>query len=187
MPKKKDLIEQFIDSLNTEQIGTIQTLLNRTPSRKSLIILFTKTFKRTISIATRKSKSRELQKWVCEQISKLLGIPWGKDEEIASREMGQSGTDIRLSPKIKKLFMYDSECKDDASWNIKKAIEQAKLNTGFDRNWIVFHRQTTRNPGERVDTVAIIDANHFFELQAKIKELENTLNLYINPPKLIRR
>ena len=52
--------------------------------------------KRRIKPSSAKAKGRSLQQWVCQKISDLLGIEWGKDELIASREMGQSGTDIRL-------------------------------------------------------------------------------------------
>ena len=49
-----------------------------------------------IKTSSAKAKGRSLQQWVCQKISDLLNIPWGKDELIASREMGQSGVDIRL-------------------------------------------------------------------------------------------
>ena len=74
--------------------------------------------KKRIKISSAKAKGRNLQKWVCGKISKLLNIPWGKDELIASREMGQSGTDVRLIGEALEKFPYSVECKWQETWSI---------------------------------------------------------------------
>ena len=81
-----------------------------------------------ISVRSAKAKGRRLQQWTAKQISDLSGIPCGKDEEICSREMGQSGTDVRLSKNVKKLFPYSIETKCQERFNVVSAIEQAKSN-----------------------------------------------------------
>lgn len=177
---KADKIKRFVEFLSPGQHVQIQNIVGRTVTSKTLTALFTKCFKKTLAISSRKGKGRNCQKWVAQMISIFTGVAWGKDTEIVSREMGQSGADVRMSERIQNLFPYGIECKDDASWNIKKAIQQAKANTKPDTDWIVFHRQTDRNAEEQVEMVAIIDAVHFFELLQTIKLLKN-------PPKLMRR
>ena len=57
--------------------------------------------KKPISIASRKAKARKCQQWAAKKISDLIGLPWGSEEQIARREMGQSGVDVRLIGKDK--------------------------------------------------------------------------------------
>lgn len=44
-----------------------------------------------------KAKGRRLQDWVAQRISDITELGWGKDMDITPREMGQTGTDVRLS------------------------------------------------------------------------------------------
>ena len=62
--------------------------------------------KQRISHASAKARARNLQKWVCKVISKILRIPWGKDELIRSREMGQPGVDVPLLGRAFKLCPF---------------------------------------------------------------------------------
>lgn len=64
-----------------------------------------------ISTRSAKAKGRRLQNYVAEKISEITGLPWGKDEEIQGREMGQSGVDIKLSKRARKRFPFSVECK----------------------------------------------------------------------------
>jgi hypothetical protein len=176
-PKKSDLIKQFVNSITPAQVVKIQQITGRTTNTNSLIRLFTKTFKKTISVASRKGKSRGCQQEIAKMISDFTKTPWGKDTEIASREMGQSGTDVRLSERVLKLFPYSVECKDAGQWNVKDAIEQATKNLIPGTNWVVFHRQTGRNKEDRMDMVAIIDAKHFFQLLEEQKTLRTRQKL----------
>jgi hypothetical protein len=75
-----------------------------------------------------KSKGRNLQKLVAKKISELLNEPFGPDADIASRPMGQSGTDIRLSPRVRKLFPYSVECKCHERFNVVETLKQAMEN-----------------------------------------------------------
>lgn len=105
-----------------------------------------------------KAKGRTFQQWVAKKISEVTCIPFGKDELIASREMGQSGTDIRLIGDAKKLFPYSVECKNQETWSVVKWIEQAKSNQEKNTDWVLFIKKNRHEP------VVVIDAEHFFKL-----------------------
>ncbi len=94
--------------------------------------------KKRISVQSAKAKGRRLQQWAMRKISELTGIPCGKDELIASREMGQSGTDVRLIGKAQKVFPWSVECKNQQTWSIPKWIIQAKENQKKGTNWLLF-------------------------------------------------
>jgi len=175
--KKVDKIKRFVESLTPGHYVQIQDIVGRTVTSKTLRSLFTKAFKKTISISSRKGKARECQQEVAQMIGEFTETPYGKDEEIQSREMGQSGADVRMSARVLSLFPYGVECKDDGAWNIKKAIQQAIANTKPGLNWVVFHRQTDRNDDEKVEMVAIISAAHFFDLLKEMKVLRTRQKL----------
>jgi hypothetical protein len=129
--------------------------------------------KKRISVQAAKSKGRNLQKLVAKKISELLNEPFGPDEDIASRPMGQSGCDIRLSPRIRKLFPYSVECKCQEKFNVVSAIQQAIDNQQENTDWILVY---TKN---RFPTVITITLDHFFELLQRIQNAKT-----INPKKL---
>ena len=114
--------------------------------------------KRRIKPSSAKAKGRSLQQWVCQKISELLGIPWGKDELIASREMGQSGTDVRLLGEAQKRFPYSVECKNQERWSILNWVEQARKNQKDGTDWLLVVKKN------RVDPIVIMDATRFFEI-----------------------
>jgi len=119
--------------------------------------------KKTISMASRKSKARELQKYVAEKISNITDIPWGKEQLIASREMGQAGTDIRLIGEARKKFPFAVECKRTEKLNLHGAIKQAKDNVVNDLpDWLVISRRS----GEKA--IVSMDADKFFEIYGQV-------------------
>lgn len=111
-----------------------------------------------ISIASRKAKGRNLQQYVAKKISEITGIPYGKDEMIASREMGQSGTDVRLIGEAKKLFPFSIECKYQENWSIPAWIQQAKDNWKKGTDWLLFMRKN------RHEEIVCMDAEAFFKI-----------------------
>ena len=129
-----------------------------------------------ISVRSAKAKGRNLQKAIGKRISDLLEMPFGPDEDISSRPMGQSGTDIRLSPHALKKFPYSVECKNQEKWNVPGFIEQAKSNVKEGTDWILF---VTKN---RYPTIAIMDCEHFFELLQRIKNAEKNKNKKLSKP-----
>ena len=119
--------------------------------------------KKSIGIPSRKAKCRELQQWVAKKISYLIEKPYGKDEQIASREMGQTGVDIRLVEEARELFPWSIECKRQESWSIHNWIKQAKENRMPGTDWLLIAKRN------REDTIAILDADVFFDILRLIK------------------
>jgi hypothetical protein len=111
-----------------------------------------------INVHSAKAKGRRLQQWVCEQISNLLDIQWGTDCLIASREMGQSGTDVRLIGEALKQFPFSIECKYQETWSVPAFIQQAKENQKEDTDWLLFMKRNREKP------VVVMDAEAFFKL-----------------------
>jgi hypothetical protein len=103
-----------------------------------------------ITVSSAKGKGRELQKWVCEKISNLIGIPYNQQDddcEIHSREMGQSGVDVVLRGKARKLFPFDVECKSTEGLSLTATIRQAQDNEAPGRRWLIVHRcKVLRDP-----------------------------------------
>lgn len=119
--------------------------------------------KKSISVASRKAKSRKCQQWVAKKISDLLDMPWGKDEVIASREMGQPGVDIRLVGDAKECFPWSVEAKWQEKWSLPAAIRQAKENQMNGTDWLVVLKKNHH------DYVAVLDADVFFDILRLIK------------------
>ena len=118
--------------------------------------------KKPISIASRKQKGRNLQKWTAKKISELLSIPCGKDELIASREMGQSGTDVRLIGEALKRFPFSIETKCQEKWSMNQFIQQAKANQMDSTDWLLIVKKNHDKP------VVVMDADSFFNLLERI-------------------
>ncbi len=114
--------------------------------------------KKRITTSSAKAKGRNLQQWVCQKISELLDIPWGKDEMIASREASQTGTDVRLVGEAKTRFPFSIECKWQESWSVPAWIKQAQDNQGENTDWLLIMKRSREKP------VVVMDAEKFFEL-----------------------
>lgn len=136
--KNKKEIEKLLNSIDALHLGDkitkrIRNLLN----------------KKSIKISSRKNKGRELQKWVCERIADILDIIYDQSDDrcdIHSREMGQKGCDIILRGEIYNKFKFDIECKSTEKFHIYDDIEQAKNNTGVNRDWLLVHKKRNKNP-----------------------------------------
>ena len=113
--------------------------------------------------ASTKAKGRNLQKWAAKKISELTGIPYGKDELIASRPMGQPGTDIVLKGEARKKFPFSVECKNQERWDIHSWIRQAQCNQLDKTDWLIICKKNRMHP------VVIIDAECFFNILKKEK------------------
>jgi len=111
-----------------------------------------------------KAKGRRLQNWVAEQVSKITGIPWGKDELIQGREMGQSGTDLKLYGIAKEKFPFSVECKNQESWSVPAWIKQAQANEIKGTDWLLV---MTRN---HFPEIICMDAKVFFDLYEQYLE-----------------
>lgn len=114
--------------------------------------------KQQIKPISAKAKGGQLQRWACEKISELLGMPWGKDEMIAPRETGQAGTDVRLVGEAKKLFPFSVECKWQECWNVLSWVKQAKANQIEGTDWLLICKKN------RTEPIVVMDAERFFAL-----------------------
>lgn len=102
-----------------------------------------------IKVSSAKSKGRELQKRICQDISDVIGISYDQKDDfclIHSREMGQSGCDIVLRGEAKRLFPYSIECKNTESLSLYAAIDQAKSNIYDQTEWMVIHKRKGSDP-----------------------------------------
>lgn len=125
----------------------------------------------TISVASRKAKGRNFQKWVAEKISKLLEIPYGPDELISSRPMGQAGTDVCLVGEAKKKFPYSVEVKWQETWAIPTWIKQTKANQGNGTDWLLFIKKN------RHEEIVVMNATKFFKIQKELINLKEKIKL----------
>jgi hypothetical protein len=123
-----------------------------------------------------KAKSRLLQNRVAQRISELINLPWGKDCPIEPRQMGESGTDVRLDNLARKLFSFSTECKNTENWSIPTFIIQAKHNVYPGTDWLLI---LTKNNHE---DIVILDMEVFFKLLEKTKE-----QIKKETPRLLRR
>lgn len=119
---------------------------------------------RRISVASAKGKGKRLQNWTCEQISELIGLPWGKDQMIASREASQTGTDVRLVGKAQVMFPFSVECKNQEAWRVPQWIEQAKDNQKEGTDWLLVMKKNYHEP------VVVMDAEQFFDLLGRLED-----------------
>lgn len=112
------------------------------------------TKKKPITVASRKAKARRLQNSVAEKLSELTGLPWGKDELIAPREMGQSGVDVRLVGIALKLIALSIECKAQESWSVHDWIKQARENKLPNTDWLLIAKSSRNKPIVFMDSEA---------------------------------
>ena len=118
-----------------------------------------------MKISSKKAKGRRFQQWVAQKISNITGIECGKDCLIESREMGQSGSDIKLYGIAKEKFPFNIECKNQQNWSIPAWIDQAKNNQNEGTNWLLFIKKNHYEP------IIIMDAEAFFNLYKKYLNL----------------
>lgn len=115
----------------------------------------------TTSTKARKAKGRKLQNWtrdkVLETYSSLL------PEDVMSTGMGQGGEDIKLSPRARFFFPYSVECKKHKHFAVYSPYEQAQANAKGHEPLLIIE-------GDRKKPLAILSAEHFFELMKKLEE-----------------
>ena len=114
--------------------------------------------KKRIKISSAKAKGRKLQQWVAKKISEITGLPCGKDELIESREMGQTGVDIKLYGDAKEMFPFSVEAKYQETWSLPAWIKDAKDNQAKGTDWLLFIKKNFH------EEIVIMDAVAFFDL-----------------------
>jgi len=112
-----------------------------------------------IKVQSAKAKGRRHQQWVRDQILALF--PKLEKDDCRSTSMGCGGEDVQLSPAARKLFPYSVECKSFKSFAIYKVMDQASENCPKGAEPLVIIK------GDRQKPLAIVDAEHFFQLTKK--------------------
>ena len=106
-----------------------------------------------------KNKGKRLQNAVRDMI--LENFTQLEPDDVVSTLMGDSGTDIKLSPAARKLFPYSPECKNQEKMNIWSSLEQAETNTKEGTTPVLFFKRNN------TPVYAVIPAEHFFQLVNK--------------------
>jgi len=119
---------------------------------------------RKITIGSAKAAGRDLQQWTCKHIADLLGLQWGANEMIASREGAQSGTDVRLVGEARQRFPFSVECKNTKVWDLQKAVYQARGNCEPDTDWLLVMKRRHKLKDMRIEPIIVMDAGRFFRL-----------------------
>lgn len=119
-----------------------------------------------ISTSAAKAKGRRLQDFVAESFLKMYSSL--EDDDVKTAIMGESGTDIKLSPAARKLIPFDIECKNQEKLNIWSSIIQCESNCKNERiPLLVFKRNRSK-------TYACIEFEKLLELLQKNKDNVNT-------------
>jgi len=113
--------------------------------------------------SSRKEKAKRLQKYVAYKVAELTGLPCGKDCSIESRQMGETGPDVRLDMEARKRFPFTVECKNQETWSVPAAIKQCQANLYDGTDWLLVLCKNRMRP------VVVLDAEVFFELLEKTK------------------
>jgi hypothetical protein len=103
-----------------------------------------------------KAKGRRLQDETKNAI--LKAFPDLEPDDVKCAIMGESGTDIKLSPAARKKFPYAVECKNVEKLNIWSALEQANENTPENQTSLLIFKRN------RSDTFVALPLSHFISL-----------------------
>jgi hypothetical protein len=110
-----------------------------------------------------KAKGRKLQQQVRDLILSLFQEL--EPDDVRSTSMGASGEDVTLSPAARRKVPYQIECKNKARSQIHTYYAQAKEH-GKHQPLVIVKQ-------DRKETLAIVEAEHFFRL---LKELDDYKN-----------
>lgn len=111
-----------------------------------------------------KAKGRKLQQQIRDLI---LGLFLELEpDDVRSTSMGASGEDVQLSPAARKKVPYQIECKNKARSQIHTYYDQAKQHGSTEP--LVVVKQ------DRKETLAIVEAEHFFRILKELDELRNS-------------
>jgi hypothetical protein len=114
-----------------------------------------------IKPSSAKAKGRKHQQWVRDKIYEAF--PSLEDGDVRSTSMGAGGEDLQLSPAARRVFPYSVECKAFKSFAVYKVMDQAAENAPAGSEPIAIIKGDRRKP------LAVIDAEHFFQLVSPSK------------------
>lgn len=120
----------------------------------------------SISIQSAKAKGRRVQQYVRDKILEIF--PRLKVDDVQSTSMGVTGEDVKLSTSARRLFRYKVECKAAKKMSIYAMYEQATRHKGNHQPLLVVK-------ADRKNPLAIVEADHFFELIQENNEYRKLL------------
>lgn len=103
-----------------------------------------------------KNKGKKFQNLIRNKI--LETFPQLEETDVKSTTMGESGTDVFLSPAAAKMFPYGVECKSVAKFVGNTYFDQARSNTPKGMESVVFVKENRRDP------LVLITLDHFMKL-----------------------
>ena len=110
-----------------------------------------------MKIRSRKAKGRRLQNWVRDELLSLFKNLI--DGDIYCAIMGESGADVKFSPKAQKILPYSIECKNKETFKgIYDIIKQAQSNAKKNQIPLGVIKMNNFEP------LVIIDARFFFNI-----------------------
>jgi len=118
----------------------------------------------SLTHSARKEKAKRLQKLVASKVSELTGLPCGKDCPIESRQMGESGVDVRLDNQARVMWPWSCECKNQETWSVPAWVKQAQANCYEGTDWLLVIGKNHTKP------VVVLDLDVFFNLLSKLKQ-----------------
>jgi hypothetical protein len=114
--------------------------------------------------ASAKSKGRRLQQLVARRVAELTGLECGPDCPIESRQMGQTGPDVRLDSEARKQFPFTVECKNQETWSVSAWVEQVKKNRYPETDWLlVVGKNRYKHP------IVVMELEVFFDLLERLR------------------
>lgn len=129
--------------------------------------------KKKIKPRSAKNKGMSLQKDICRTLSMISKIPWGEDELIASRPMGQSGVDIILMGKAAELFPFSIEAKNQETWDVFATLKQAIVNKKENTFWCVVY---SKNYAENIIIFDKWDFKKILSLKTRKRYFDHAQN-----------
>jgi hypothetical protein len=106
-----------------------------------------------------KAKGRTLQNLL--RVKLLQTFPQLEPDDCLTSIMGESGTDIKLSPAGKKIIPYSFECKNQEKLSLYKALQQAEDNTKPNTEPVLVFKRN------RSKTYAVVELDTFLALIKK--------------------
>lgn len=156
--KDIQIIMDALEMYHNEKMGKADISL--VPLMKKL-----KNNMKTITVASRKGKGRNLQKFICQEIADLIGAYYNQGDDqclIHSREMGISGIDIVLRGNALVEFPFSVEAKCSEGLNLLETYQQATDNVVKGTDWMIVHQRKSIP-----ETLCIISWNTFKKLFKK--------------------
>lgn len=104
-----------------------------------------------------KAKGRKLQQLVRDKILKKFPT-LEAETDVRSAIMGETGCDVKLSSKARKLFPFSIECKSLAKIAVYSFYEQASANTERGTKPLVIFKANRKKP------MVMLDLDTFMEM-----------------------